>query len=162
VTPAAGSAASGPGKGSGAVPPSGLDADSTKELDDGPARALVPEAAGGLVPPVQAETKNRCGTQAYRPAILAAVRREVWARDGGRCTWQGEDGRRCESRWQLELDHVVPVALGGPTTASNLRLTCRVHNGLSAERVFGPEYMARFRRGTPRHGEFTAASGGAR
>jgi hypothetical protein len=56
---------------------------------------------------------------------------------------------------------VVPVALGGPTTASNLRLTCRVHNGLSAERVFGPEHMARFRRETPQQGEFTAAGGDA-
>jgi hypothetical protein len=95
-----------------------------------------------------------------RPAIPAAVRREVWARDGGQCACRGEGGRRCESRWQLEFDHLVPVALGGPTTAANLRLACRAHNGFHAEQVFGREHMARFRRGATRQGETTIASGG--
>ncbi|WP_449658163.1 HNH endonuclease [Anaeromyxobacter paludicola] len=95
-----------------------------------------------------------------RRAIPAALRREVWARDGGQCAWRGEDGRRCESRWQLELDHVIPVALGGATTADNLRLACRAHNILSAERAFGREHMARFRRAESRQGEFAIASGG--
>ncbi|HZZ86309.1 MAG TPA: HNH endonuclease [Anaeromyxobacteraceae bacterium] len=97
-----------------------------------------------------------------RPAIPAAIRREVWARDGGRCAWRGEGGRRCDSRWQLEFDHVVPVALGGPTTAANLRLACRAHNSFHAEQVFGREHMALFRRGATRQGEVTIASGGGR
>ncbi|HZZ85606.1 MAG TPA: HNH endonuclease [Anaeromyxobacteraceae bacterium] len=95
-----------------------------------------------------------------RPAIPAATRREVWARDGGQCAWRGSDSRRCESRWQLEFDHVVPVALGGLTTAANLRLACRAHNGFLAEQVFGREHMARFPRGATRQGEFAIASGG--
>ncbi|HZZ85628.1 MAG TPA: HNH endonuclease [Anaeromyxobacteraceae bacterium] len=97
-----------------------------------------------------------------RPTIPAALRREVWARDRGRCTWRGEDGHRCESRWQLEFDHVVPVALGGPTDAANLRLACRAHNTFHAEEVFGREHMARFRREAPRQGESAIASGGER
>ncbi|HZZ85577.1 MAG TPA: HNH endonuclease [Anaeromyxobacteraceae bacterium] len=169
VTPAEGSAAFGREEGLCAASTSGVDADTGISCGDGLARALVPEAAGGLVPdaaggvvpPAQAGAEDRRCPKAHRPAIPAAIRREVWSRDGGRCTWQSEDGRRCESRWQLELDHVVPVALGGRTTASNLRLACRVHNGMSAEQVFGREHMARFRRDASRQGEFATASGGA-
>ena len=79
-------------------------------------------------------------------SIPAAVRREVWRRDGGRCAFVAADGRRCNSRWKLELDHVQPVALGGSSTVDDLRVTCRAHNLLYAERAFGREHMDRFRR----------------
>ena len=78
--------------------------------------------------------------------IPAAIRREVWKRDGGRCTFEGPDGHRCGSRWQLELDHILSVALGGTSTVENLRLRCRAHNMLHAEQVYGREHMDRFRR----------------
>jgi hypothetical protein len=79
-------------------------------------------------------------------AIPAAVRREVWSRDDGRCTFVAPDGTRCASRWKLELDHVDPRAFDGPPTTGNLRLRCRTHNLLYAEEVFGRGHMARFRR----------------
>jgi 5-methylcytosine-specific restriction endonuclease McrA len=60
-------------------------------------------------------------------SIPAHVRREVWQRDGGRCTFQSATGRRCECRRGLELDHVKPVALGGEASTENLRLLCRTH-----------------------------------
>jgi 5-methylcytosine-specific restriction endonuclease McrA len=85
------------------------------------------------------------GTQARR-AIAAAVRREVWRRDGGRCAWVSPDGHRCGSTWQLELDHIRPFALGGAATVDNLTLRCRTHNRLHAEETFGRAYMQRFRR----------------
>jgi hypothetical protein len=81
-----------------------------------------------------------------RVAIPAAVRREVWKRDGGQCTFRGEDGQRCPARARLEFDHVIPVALGGESTMDNLRIACTAHNVAYAERVFGREHMARFRR----------------
>ncbi|WP_242334717.1 HNH endonuclease [Anaeromyxobacter sp. SG66] len=81
-----------------------------------------------------------------RSTIPAIVRRAVWKRDGGRCAWVGSDGCRCNSRWKLELDHIQPAALGGPTTIDNLRLACRPHNLLHAENTFGREHMDRFRR----------------
>jgi hypothetical protein len=89
-------------------------------------------------------------SRATDPARLipAAVRREVWRRDGERCTFVGPDGHRCESRWQLQFDHLDPVALAGgkSPTADDLRLRCRPHNLLEAERVFGREHMDQFRR----------------
>lgn len=79
--------------------------------------------------------------------ITAEVRRAVWKRDGGRCTYVSPDGVRCGSRWQLELDHLQAVALGGTSRVEDLTLRCRPHNLLRAEQVFGRPFMDRFRRG---------------
>jgi hypothetical protein len=68
--------------------------------------------------------------------VPARVRRDVWARDDGRCAFVGTDGR-CRERRFLEFHHVVPFAAGGPTTSENLQLRCRAHNGYEAERYFG-------------------------
>jgi 5-methylcytosine-specific restriction endonuclease McrA len=80
--------------------------------------------------------------------IPAHVRREVWARDQGRCQWPLHDGGVCGSTHRLELDHVRPRARGGPSTADNLRLLCGAHNAEAARRAFGGEWMARFGRGS--------------
>ncbi len=82
-----------------------------------------------------------------RTAISAEVRRQVWERDQGRCAWTGPDGKRCGSRWQVEVDHVDPAARGGRATLANLRLACRAHNLLHAEQVYGPEHMRKYRKG---------------
>jgi len=73
--------------------------------------------------------------------IPAEVKREVWERDGGQCTFVGENGHRCESRTRLEFDHVEPVAQGGHATVKGLRLRCRAHNQYEAERAFGRDFM---------------------
>jgi 5-methylcytosine-specific restriction endonuclease McrA len=73
--------------------------------------------------------------------ISAEVRRKVCERDQGRCTFVSETGKRCEARDHLELDHVDPVARGGQATVDNLRLRCRPHNQLEAERMFGAGFM---------------------
>jgi hypothetical protein len=73
--------------------------------------------------------------------IPAHVRREVWKRDEGQCTFLGETGHRCESRTRLEFDHALPVARGGEATVANLRLRCRAHNQFEACRVFGESFM---------------------
>jgi 5-methylcytosine-specific restriction endonuclease McrA len=75
--------------------------------------------------------------------IAGAVRREVFARDGEQCTYVDMEGHRCPSRAFLELDHVKSRALGGSDAAENLRVTCRTHNRLHAEEVFGREHVAR-------------------
>ena len=98
----------------------------------------------GATAPAQ---ERRSKAEAGGSRIPAAVRREVWKRDGGSCAWIGDDGRRCGSRWQLEIDHILPLALGGSSTADNLRLTCRAHNMLHAEHVYGRAHMDRYRTG---------------
>jgi hypothetical protein len=76
--------------------------------------------------------------------IPAEVKRAVFARDEGRCTWPLASGGVCGSKTRLELDHVVPVARGGTSTVSNIRLLCATHNGLAARQVFGDRWMDRF------------------
>jgi len=73
--------------------------------------------------------------------IPAKVRRAVWARDGGRCTFVSDSGRRCECRTGLQFDHVHEYARGGEATVSGIRLRCRAHNQFEAERTYGSEFM---------------------
>ena len=62
-------------------------------------------------------------------AIPAAVKREVWRRDGGRCSYVDRtSGRRCGSQHLLQIDHVVPYARGGGGEPNNLRLLCAAHH----------------------------------
>ena len=107
---------------------------------------------------VQAAERRKFGltdkprAQRTRPAgertIPSAVRRAVHERDGGSCTFVGDDGQRCEARGTLEFDHIIPLSRGGHTTASNLRLLCRTHNQLEAARVLGAGFMERRRERT--------------
>jgi hypothetical protein len=78
------------------------------------------------------------GSKSGSRHVPAAIRREVWKRDAGRCAFVGSGGRRCAERGFLEFHHVVPFADGGPTTTENLQLRCRAHNLYEAEEHFGP------------------------
>jgi hypothetical protein len=74
--------------------------------------------------------------------IPRAVVREVHERDAGQCTFVSSDGRRCSERGFLEFHHHdIPYAKGGEATAANIRLVCRAHNALFAERDFGRTLM---------------------
>jgi hypothetical protein len=84
-------------------------------------------------------------------SIPAHVKREVWRRDGGRCTFLNATGRRCECRRGLHYDHVQPVALGGQATLENLRLLCPKHNKLEADRRLGADLMNRMRGAARQH-----------
>ncbi len=79
-----------------------------------------------------------------REPIPAAVRRAVWARDGGRCSWPLDGGGRCGSTHRLELDHILPWAMFGGRTEDNLRLLCGPHNKLAARRAFGERCVERY------------------
>jgi hypothetical protein len=70
--------------------------------------------------------------------IPADVKRAVWVRDGGQCTFVGKNGRRCGETGFLEVHHVLPHAAGGAATVENLRLYCAAHNRHEADLFFGP------------------------
>ncbi len=137
------------GKRRGAVPPSRKRAAKAQ-----PAPADL--TATATRPPPPAAPSEPAAPDLFTPAPrsrpTAAVRREVFARDGGSCAWVGEDGRRCGSTWQLEHDHVLAAALGGGASVDEIRLLCKPHNMLHAEQVFGHELLERFRRGDARLG----------
>jgi 5-methylcytosine-specific restriction endonuclease McrA len=101
---------------------------------------------------VKPERKVKAKAPKSPTVVSAELRRQVWERDGGRCAWTSPEGKRCGSRWQLEVDHKEAVAQGGPATLDNLRLACRGHNFRHAEETFGAEHMKKYRKG-----EFTIA-----
>jgi hypothetical protein len=56
--------------------------------------------------------------------IPSEVKKEVWKRDGGRCTFPG-----CGKRDNLHFDHDIPFSKGGSSlSAKNIRLLCARHN----------------------------------
>ena len=70
--------------------------------------------------------------------IPAAVKRAVWIRDEGQCTFAANGGRRCEARGYLEFHHLAPYAAGGAASVVNVALRCRAHNQFEADRFFAP------------------------
>jgi 5-methylcytosine-specific restriction endonuclease McrA len=128
------------------------------QLPDGNPAVIFDRALDLLL---HALERQRCAaTTRPRPAgprrsgsrhIPAAVKREVWKRDEGRCAFVGGQ-HRCGERNFLEYHHLVPHADGGPPSAANLELRCRAHNVYEAERYFGPDASsparARGQRGT--------------
>jgi hypothetical protein len=95
----------------------------------------VLEAAEVVVPKLSEEERSTKNSR-YIPAKL---RDEVLNRDGHCCTYVAADGTRCQARKHLELDHILPFALGGRTELENLRTTCRAHNFMYARQCYGTE-----------------------
>jgi hypothetical protein len=52
-----------------------------------------------------------------RAAIAREVKLAVFQRDGGCCV-------QCGARFDLQYDHVIPLALGGASTVANLQILC--------------------------------------
>jgi 5-methylcytosine-specific restriction endonuclease McrA len=52
-----------------------------------------------------------------RQPIPREVRRAVYERDGGGCV-------ECGETFDIQYDHIIPVAMGGATTVENLQLLC--------------------------------------
>lgn len=68
-------------------------------------RAMTISAQGQLPLPSQ------------RRVIPPDVRQLVWQRDQGRCVY-------CDSTTELQMDHQIPVSMGGANTEQNLQLLC--------------------------------------
>jgi hypothetical protein len=86
--------------------------------------------------------------------VPAAVRRAVYQRDGGRCAFIDDQGRRCTARDRLEFHHRYPFGYGGEHDPENLSLMCRTHNAYVAEVDYGRK------RGRGRRGNETASPTG--
>jgi 5-methylcytosine-specific restriction endonuclease McrA len=77
--------------------------------------------------------------------IPAPVRRAVYERDNGQCSYVDVTGRRCSEARNLEFHHIRPYGRGGDHDPSNIRLACRTHNRWIAERNYGKDVMERYR-----------------
>lgn len=81
---------------------------------------------------IGAKPRRSAGVAEGSRDIPAAVMREVWDRDQGRCAHVGPKGR-CNDAGFVEFHHVIPYAMGGRPTAGNIELRCRAHNAHQAE-----------------------------
>ncbi|MBX3018105.1 MAG: HNH endonuclease [Bdellovibrionaceae bacterium] len=64
----------------------------------------------------------------HRRYISPQVRREVFGRDEGCSYVDPETKRRCGSKLFVQVDHILPLAMGGSSDKENLRLLCAAHN----------------------------------
>jgi 5-methylcytosine-specific restriction endonuclease McrA len=62
-----------------------------------------------------------------RSYVPKPVRRVVF-RQQKCCQHRNSDGRVCDSRYQLQIDHKVPLWAGGGSELENLQVLCGVHN----------------------------------
>ena len=97
------------------------------------ARAAEPPPVAAAAPARSEPTKPSHPTNTHpshsssdRRRLPAAVRRGVWQRDGGRCTFTDARGQRCPATAAIEFHHEQPHARGGPDTIENIHLKCRL------------------------------------
>jgi 5-methylcytosine-specific restriction endonuclease McrA len=83
-------------------------------------RALLLQRERKLQQQIRSAHSVMRAEEAGRPTrvpIPTELRRAVFERDGGQCV-------QCEGRFDLQYDHILPVARGGATTIENLQLLC--------------------------------------
>jgi len=62
--------------------------------------------------------------------------KEVWQRDECSCSYIDPiTGRRCNSKFRLQIDHRIPFSHSGSSDTKNLRLLCQRHNLLMADQM---------------------------
>ncbi len=95
------------------------------------AKRVAPDGGTDPSEPNQPGTGD-AGRQQPAPTgrgVPAAIKRAVWERDQGRCSYvDPTTGRRCTSRHLLQIDHIRPWARGGGAQLDNLRLLCHAHH----------------------------------
>jgi len=141
------------------------------QIPDGDLGKILSRAVTALLEQVRKRKFGECS--APRPAkssngrptrrIPASIRRTVWNRDGGRCTYVSPGGKRCGAREFLEFHHREPWARSRVHTISGIALRCRAHNQYEACQDFGEGHMERFhkRTETERLSRESACSGSA-
>ena len=74
--------------------------------------------------------------------VPAAIKHEVWVRDGGKCQFKDSvTGRTCGSSVSVQMDHLKPRAWGGQHSTQNIELCCKTHNLYRAKKLLGDSVM---------------------
>ncbi len=72
------------------------------------------------------KSQNYKRTRKYIPI---GIKRALFKKSNGCCEYIDKNtGKRCNSKYQLQIDHIHPWSLGGSNHADNLRVLCRTHN----------------------------------
>ncbi len=77
-----------------------------------------------------------------RDYISVFAKKTAFHRAGEQCTCFSEiTGKCCTEKHFLQVEHIVPIAMGGGSEQENLTVLCACHNRLSAFDSFGLEKM---------------------
>lgn len=85
--------------------------------------------------PLSQPMDHRSSGPSDRVYIQRSVKRELLRRAKNCCEYvDRKSNKRCSSVYQLQVEHIRPIALGGGNESSNLRILCRTHNALMARK----------------------------
>ncbi|MBC7386443.1 MAG: HNH endonuclease [Cryobacterium sp.] len=108
-------------------------------------------AAADEVRPAESGLKQSGGSGAELESlkrsryISVRDRANTHSRANGACEYiHPVSGKRCGSRFGLQMEHLIPFAKGGASTAENLRAYCPAHNRLSAVAEYGKKKIKSF------------------
>ena len=73
--------------------------------------------------------------------VRISVKRNIYQRANGQCEFRNQQGQRCQSRHQLEFDHIQSVSHGGDSQFENIQLLCRYHNQMKVKNTHGFLYV---------------------
>lgn len=108
------------------------------EISSGPTSTIKPISITNestSAPKMTIEKPQHSSQPKLRPYLSVNLRREKLKLANNCCQYvDSNTGKRCLSKFQLQLDHIQPVALGGSHTNNNLRILCSIHNRLLAEK----------------------------
>ncbi len=99
----------------------------------------------GTDPQTKHRSSKHCEIKKASRYISIETRRLVFQKALGRCEFIGSDGKRCESYYQLEIDHKVAWSQGGSHDEANLRCLCKVHNTFRTKETHGFWWTDRYR-----------------
>ncbi|WP_413944445.1 HNH endonuclease [Bdellovibrio sp. HCB-162] len=74
------------------------------------------------------DSKQQSEVFSQREYIPAPLRRMIFQRDQCCQHVDKTTGKKCTSKWQLQVDHIQPVWAGGKSEQRNLQLLCAAHN----------------------------------
>lgn len=100
-------------------------------LDAEDVKALVLQRRRRLEQKLQSARSLMRAEESGRPTrvgIPSELRRVVFERDGGRCV-------ECGGNFNIQYDHILPVAHGGATTLENLQILCAECNRRKSDSI---------------------------
>jgi 5-methylcytosine-specific restriction endonuclease McrA len=98
--------------------------------------AAEPKIMTPLTEQASSKLTSRFFTKQERKHLKITTKRQLLIAANHRCEFQSaKTGRKCQSTYQLQSDHRIPLALGGSNEIQNFRVICRTHNLLEARKL---------------------------
>ena len=74
------------------------------------------------------EDEKKIGIKVIRKTINEELRNKIFKRDGYKC-------KKCGSKKDLIIDHIIPFSKGGTTEINNLQTLCKICNRKKGNKI---------------------------